>query len=387
MHKDDGYYTEIYGSVKEIDPEEWQGLMDPHVDLAMDQRLIHLLENKLSDQARFWTVVVRDLRKKLVACACLGLFQTDVAQSSPLFLQKAIQRLRKYYSNAFKLKVLFCGLPLPSGHTHLRISPAVHSPLIMRLLNQVMTEIAQKEKAQLLVVKELDVQELEKIGDLRCLGFIRGELEPIFQFSSVFKNFDAYQAALRSGYRRQVQLNVKKFNQWGFRVEHLTDPVEIYSRFSDEVHALYLNVWTKAKEKLECFPADFFRELPQSMPNQVALTLISHESRPVAFALGVMSDDIYHNLYIGLDYAHLESGDLYFNLFYQELDAVFHLNKKKILLGQTSGTFKSRLGATADPRFFWVRPLNPLLRFLFKYFQNLIFPKVKPPQGNQVFKI
>ncbi len=383
---DAGFYTEICDSIKQVDPEEWHSLIDADLDLAMDQRLIHLLERSLSGQARFWTVLVRDRQKQLIACACLSLFQTDIVQSASGFLQTMIQRLRQKWPNVLKLKVLFCGLPLPCAHSHFRVREAIDLQPILKILNKTMTVIARREKASLLVLKELDAIQDAQLNNIRGLGFVRGELEPLYQLAANFKDFNDYRAALRSPYRNQIQANVKRFNQSGLKVEHFLDSEEIYSRFNDAVHRLYLNVWEKAKEKLECFSLDFFREVARSLPNQVAFTLISDDQKPVAFALGMIGADTYYNLYVGLDYDYNETADLYFNLFYHELDVVFRFNKKKIFLGQTSGMFKSRLGAAPSARFFWVRPLNPILAMIFKYFQSIIFPRINPIKQNQVFK-
>ncbi len=381
-----GYYTEVYDSIKDIDPNEWQSLIDASQDLAMDPRLIHLMEKTLHNQARFWTVLVRDRQKQLIACACLSLFQTDIVQSASGFLRKWVERLRSYWPNALKLKVLFCGLPSPAAHSHFRARASVDLQSVLQVLNEAMSAIASREKAALVVLKELDTGQDEQVSNLQNLGFVRGELEPLYQLSGAFKDFDDYRAALRSTYRNQIRANIKKFKQSGLKVEHLLDSEEIYSRFNESVYQLYLNVWKKAKEKLECYSLDFFREIAKAVPNQVIFTLVTDAGKPVAFALGLMGEEHYYNLYVGLDYSYNDETDLYFNLFYHELDAVFKMNKKTIFLGQTSGMFKSRLGAFPDPRYFWVRPLNPILRILFKHLQSVIFPKVNLIKANQVFR-
>lgn len=380
------FIVETFDSVKQINHQEWHNLIDVNDDVAMDLRLIHLLETTLQDQAQFWTVIVRDQQRQLVACACLSLFSTDIVQSATGFAKTAVEWLRSLWPNALKLKVLFCGLPLPSGETHLRIRYPDQAKSILTLIKAKMQQIAAKQKAHLLVFKEMDEAQKQQFADLQDLGFILGELEPVYQLSRMFKDFNEYQQALRSSYRHQIRKNCDRFSQAGLQVEHLFDPDEIFHRFNDGLHQLYLNVWSRAKEKLECFSLAFFKELPRALPHQVSLTLIKDVHRPVAFAIGIHTPKTYHNLYIGLDYSYLENSDLYFNLFYHELDFVFRASKKNILLGQTSGFFKSRLGATPESRYFWVYPLNPMLRLIFTYFKSLIFPKVDIYESREVFK-
>jgi predicted N-acyltransferase len=380
------YRTEIYPSIQNINPNEWYTLIDVEKDIAMDQRLIRLMETTLNNQAGFWIVLFRDKQNKLAACACLSLFQTDIFQSAPGFLKKAVQLIRQYWTNAFKLKVLFCGLPTPSAHSHFRVREDVDIDIITSLLHETMVLIADQEKAALLVLKELDSSQHKQVNNLKKLGFVDGELEPLYQLRADFKDFEDYCNNLRSSYRYQVMANVKKFNRTELKVETFFDAAEIADHFTDSVYQLYVNVWEKAKEKLECMSIHFFRDIARMLPNQVVFTLITDQQTPVAFAIGLMSVDTYYNLYVGLDYSYNQKADVYFNLFYHELDVVFRLDKKKILLGQTSCSFKSRLGGVPDPRFFWVRPLNPFLHILFKGMKSFFFPKVKLISTNKVFK-
>jgi len=382
----DEFSIEIQDSINRIDFQEWNRFIRSD-DLSMDPRIISLLEETLRNQARFWIIIIKGPQKQWIAVACLALFHTDIIQSSPLFVQKIIQKLRVYKPNTLKIKVLFCGLPIPAGQSHFRLAASAPTSKILDLLTQTMTKIARQEKAHLIVFKELNDQEKNEVKHLQSKGFFSGELEPLFQFNPEFNNFDEYISALRSGYRRQIQLNMKKFNPLEYRVEHIFNPEEIYQKFTSEVHQLYLNVWHKAKEKLECFPREFFQKLPRALSDRVVFTLIQYKNQPVAFSIGLLSLQSYHNLYVGLDYSHTEKADLYFNLFYQELGLIFTLKKKQIFLGQTSTAFKTRLGAIPDARFFLVKPLNPLLKIIFKYFKNLIMPKIQKLDSNQVFKM
>ncbi len=377
------YTCELYNSVMQINSKEWQALI-PDTDLAMNQDLIFLIEKTLHDQAQFWTVAIRNKQHQLVACACLNLFQTDILQSAPLMLQKIAGVIRTKHPKAFKKNVLFCGLAVPSGHTHIRISPSVDTKLILKLIAEQMYQLAKQVQAQLIVFKEFSPEQFDQVESLQELGFYRGELAPIFQLTHSFKDIKDYQSALRSRYRLQMKNNLKKFNS-NFKVEHIFDANKISERITPEIYQLYLNVWGKAKEKLECLSIDFFQLLPRSLPNQTVLTLISHDGHPVAFSMGLITEKAYYSIYVGLDYSYNAENDLYFNLFYHELDLAFSINKPEIYLGQTSERFKSRLGAIAEGRFFLMKPVTSSMQLIFKYFHKLIFPKMPELPVNNVF--
>jgi len=385
MGEQDDYICELHHSVLEINSNEWDQLVPSSEDLAMNQRLIRFLEITLSQQARLWTISVRDKQGQLVCCACISLFQTDVLQSVPRLFKVVISAFRHLWLNIFKWKVIFCGLPIPAGHSHLRFSPGVNIQAILGALNELMQGLAKKEGARLLVFKELNRDQFNCLKSLNTMGFQSGLLPPIYELPHNFKDFDQYESLLRANYRRQIRLNKKKFDRFGLSVEYIFDDEEISARFTEEVYQLYLNVWEKAKEKLECFPFEFFSGLPKIFPGQVVMTLISDCRRPISFSIALVTNAAYHNLYIGLDYSLNRKVHLLFNLFYEELAVVFRLHKKQIYLGQKSDGFKSRLGATASARYFFVRPLDTTTRVCFKWFHIFIFPRIKYYQ-RKVFK-
>lgn len=380
------YQSQIYDSVLDIPSQEWNRLSNSNKDLAMNQKLIHLMEKTLSEQAKFWTIAFRNQQHQLVACANLSLFQSDIIQSAPPFVQKLIRKIRAVQPNLFRWNILFCGLPIPSGHSQLRFLPGIDPKPILMLLNEAMQNLAKQQQAKLIVLKEFDSNQATEITHLTTLGFCQGELAPLFVLQRSFKDFADYLTAIRSNYKHQIQSNIKKFKQSNLRVEHIVDPHEIRIRFTEQVYQLYLNIWEKAKEKLECLTLNFFQELPHTMPTQIVLTLISDHDNPVAFAMSLVNDENYYNLYTGMDYSLKEKTDLYFNLFYHEIDYAFGFQKKWIFLGQTSDHFKARLGAIAEPRFFFVRARNPILQIIFKLFRSLIFPKLPAVIKHDVFK-
>jgi len=379
------YTYQLFRSITDVDEDEWYSLVNN--DLAMNIALIRLMENTLSSQAKFWTAMIYNNQQQPVACACLCLFQSDGIQSSPLWVINLFKSIRKIWPNCLKFKVLFCGLPFPSAETHFKIADNVEAKPIMSLITKIMHELAHQQKASLIVFKELcDNQRSQLTNIFTELNYIQGDIVPTYQLEGSFTGFDDYQNALRSKYRWQMQQNIKKFTTSGLTIRQETDPKIIEQLFTDEVYQLYLNVWEKANEKLECFPKEFFGQLGYAMPNETRLTLIYQEDVVVAFAIGLLHNKCYKNLYCGIDYDVNLKTDCYFNLFYAELGSAFAEGATKIQMGQTSDHFKSRLGAQPHKRYFFVKNSNKLVNNVLKIFRQLIFPAVQEPIKCQVFK-
>lgn len=381
------YTYQLYDSIFDIDPVQWYQVVDVIHDLSMNRELIHLTETSLSNQAKFWNVLIRDSNQQPVACACLCLFQADGVQSCPEIIMCTATAIRKVWPNILKFSVLFCGLPIPSAETHLKIVAHVDPEPILILLNEVMQKLATQQKADLVVLKEFSEDHAANISTaLHALNFIRGDVAPTYELHRHFSDFKDYQSALRANYRRQVQKTMNKFMAANLHVQQVEGAAAIENLFTDQVYQLYLNVWRKSAEKLECLPQTFFSQLGYAMPLEARLTLISEGKQVVAFAIGLLHNQVYKNLYCGIDYVLNAKADLYFNLYYHELDYAFIDKATKITLGQTSDEFKSRLGAIAHPRYFFVRAKNPLAQWALKIFHTLLFPAVTLPAKRQVFK-
>lgn len=368
------YHYKIYSSITDVDPNSWNSIIDAQNDLAMNQQLIALMENSLSNQAQFWTIVFY-MKEEPIACACLSFFRVDSLQSAPRWIYKITKTCRQLKSNLGHIGVLFCGLPVPCGHTHIRLKPTIQPGPIFDLLVPLMEELGGQVKANLIVFKELEHQQLEQFNSLKQHGFIMGPVQPMHELRYNFANFNDYHHALRSNYRHQITANLRKFSDKKCEIIHTSDATEIYHRFTNEVYQLYLAVWERSKERLEQFPAEFFRNLGHALPGKTTLTLIYQNAKPIAFSIGIRNQHNYYNLYCGVDYSLKEELDLYFNLFYQELDGAFKQNVQTIFLGQTSDRFKLRLGSIPTPRYFWVRTRHTWAQWILKSFKFLIFPQ------------
>src|SRR5207249_4285222 len=121
-------------------------------------------------------------------------------------------------------------------------------------------------------------------------------------------------ASLRSHYRRKIMLSRKKFEKSGLWVEHLRGGDGIDRLYNDDVHRLYLSVLDGADVKLECLPAEFFRELARQFPDDAAFTFIRRNERVVAFSCGLIHQNSYQNLFVGYDSDLNAEADLYFNV-------------------------------------------------------------------------
>jgi predicted N-acyltransferase len=248
-----------------------------------------------------------------------------------------------------------------------------------------MQQLARVHRARLIVFKELNAADRTQFQGLGELGYIDGEVPPSHLLERGFISFDDYCAQLQSGYRRQVRASQRKFAKGKFQVSFLNGE-QIAAAYTKQMHELYLAVWRRAKYRLEIFPGEFFRECARKFGARASMTVITKDDRPVAFAFGLTEGRIYHNLYVGIDYAMNNDADLYFNLYYLDINQAMRRGATTLHLGQTSDEFKARLGCRQEPLWFKVRATNRMLHRLLSLFARFVFPPVFRVGERNVFR-
>ena len=122
-----------------------------------------------------------------------------------------------------------------------------------------------------------------------------------------------------------------------------------------------------------------------------AFTVIFQGERIVAFVCGIFDRDNYLNFFCGFDYPLNEVADLYFNLPYEDLDYalrqnVLRQNVRSLHVGQTANEFKSRVGCSLEPRFFYVKSRDPVLQMLVRAGSLYLFPPAPPITERNLFR-
>ena len=376
----------IYDSITDISPTDWQRLAGSEPDLGMDPRLIRVLEETLADQCRMWTMMVEDPTGALVACACLCLFLVDALSAAAPLVRQIAGFVRTSWANFLKFGVLFCCLPVPAGENHIRMTPEADRGAVLTAVHEGMRRLARMHHVRMMMFKEFEVARQGEFEPLERLGYLRGDVPMAYNLPGDFRSFDEYRSALKSRYRHQIMRSVKKFQQAGFRAVHVHDSTEIERLYTDRMHELYEAVWSRAEARLEKLPAEFFRQTARAFPGRTSLTIIYRGENVAGFTFGLSSGRVYHNIRSGIDYALNDEGDLYFNLFYNDLDQAFRRGHEEIHLGQDSDSFKTRLGSVPQSLSFYLRAPNPFLQGGLKAFSPLLFPKIPGVRAHDVFK-
>jgi hypothetical protein len=351
----------------------------------MDARFIAAVERSMAQDARFWCLMVHDARHRPVGAACLSLYWLDLVGLGQPRLRRIAEPVRRLMPGFLKLPVLFCGLPVSAGQSHLAMVPQANPDEVLAQVDAALSLLARRHRAWLIVLKEFAPEEVGHTDRLLGLGYVRGDSFPMNHFPARFKTFHEFCASLRSHYRYKIRRSQRKFEQAGFQVEHLSGQAA-QERYTDEVHRLYESVVEQAKVRLECLPRAFFVELVRQFPEEVRFLAVLRDRRIVAFSWGLLADEVYQNLFIGLDYAWNAQADLYFNLMAEDLTYALGQGVRDIRVGQTADVFKSRLACDARPRLVYLKGAGRVMGWLVRRFARWFFPPPSPPPRRDLFR-
>jgi len=191
-------------------------------------------------------------------------------------------------------------------------------------------------------------------------GFISGPTLPTFRIPVAWPDFISYLSAMRSTYRRRIQLALSR--GCNLKLAVLTDK----ERFDNSLHALYLNVFRRSGYPLECLPAAFFRRFPG------VITVFRDGPAPVGFVQTLRQGDRLIFLFGGLDYSRLKFNDTYLNMLLYIIRTGIESGCREIDLGQTAGTSKLRLGAKMIPLYLHATHPSPIVRWILRRTSRLL---------------
>src|SRR5262245_51173635 len=136
------------------DEAQWNCLRFSGGDPHMDPRFIRTVERSMADQAKFWSVLIRDCNGQPVGSACFCLYRVDGSLFMEGWAQRTTRAIQKIIPGYMRMRVLFCGLPVSGGQSHLRIAEDADHGAILRLLDDLLMKIARQQRVRIVVMKE-----------------------------------------------------------------------------------------------------------------------------------------------------------------------------------------------------------------------------------------
>lgn len=367
----------IWRAVDDIDLDAWESVRQPD-DIFMNVRFLRAIECSLGEQTDFFYLLFRSADGSPAAITCLSTHVMDgTLMTPPGRMKQALSLLGRVLPWTVYYKLLFCGIPLSAGQSHLRFAPGADRAGIIAALCRIMDRVAATHRARVIVWKEFSDDERAGSDEVLKYGYRRADSPPMNVALRQFTSFDGFLASLNSDRRNKIRRSLKKLAGGNLRILRTSDPEEIQRRFTDAVHRLYISMFERSDTKVEFMPAEFFRQLPVHLRENCRFHFLLRGEQVLAFGASVLSASSYHPLLAGVDYEHNAAFDLYFNMMYETFaDALSH-DVATIHVGANADEFKqARLGCHPEPRSIYIKGARVPIRLVLRLLFDRLFPAI-----------
>lgn len=199
-----------------------------------------------------------------------------------------------------------------------------------------------------------------------CDGMVSGHTLPCCRLEVRWPDFAAYRTAMRSHYRHTLD-----------RVLHhsaalTAEPLASPAGFTDDMHALYLNVFRRSAYPLECLTPAFFRAFPAT------ITVFRAQGRCAGFVQTLRHADTLYFMFGGVDDTMLARSDTYRCMLLHMIRTGIDSGCRWIDLGQTAEAIKLKFGCTLAPRRMQATHAAPAARWLLRRAAGLL--SYRPPE-------
>lgn len=348
----------IFQFFEDVPIEEWKTCCDKDNSVYLDPRFVTAVEKALINQAKFWYVIFYDSSHTPVSIATFSMYTMDLTILA-VGRHKGIRGLIQKFFPSFK--AIVCGIPVPMGHSSFSLKNFPDKNALIDKCDEVMQHLGKLKNVNFFLYKEFDPNDDKVMSRLLDHGYIHSYEPPMYIMESKYKNLPDYIHHLNSKSRNSIKGVLEKLkNNKAIKKIRLTSKEEILSQFTPAVYELYVNVVKKAQCENELMPYSFFCEMAMNFPKSLGLSLIKLQDHVIAFAFSLKINGIFYGVFCGMDYSKSHGLELYKNLLYQELDYAFTEHVHLIELGQTSDTFKKRLGGNPIPISIYYKGKGPL---------------------------
>ena len=377
-----------FESIDDIEEVTWNSIV-PGDSFFHRYRFVRSMEKARVQDSQFWYLLFYR-GNRLAGSAVLTTFSIALELFTGGFTKSWIKSMRRFYPDFFKVKILFCGLPISIGRHNLFVADSHDGYEIMNLLYREMLSISKERNISYLCLKEFDDRFVELNDFFLKHNFFCLQSIPYVSMDIRWSRFADYLKDLRHAYRRQIKKTLEKRGWIEPCIEMSNSLPEddeehlILSRCKAVCNAekffdLYNEVMEHAGIKLETLNQKFFEEIFENMHDEFELLSFVQGKEVLGSAILHTHDKSLTFLLIGLNYRTLRAYDVYFNMTYALVKLAIDRRCSVLNLGQTSYYLKQRIGGTCNNLYFLLKSKNPLIQLTFKLFKKYFFPAPQVP--------
>ena len=332
-----------------------------------DHRDHELVADTLGFDCR--VLVVEDAAGTALALQPCFFVEQDVVATAPRFIRHFAAALRRLFPRALRLQMLMIGCA--TGESDLT-APDHVTEIVAAL-----PRLAREQGASLIVWKDMPVRHRAALEPVRA-RFPRIDGMPLTMLPLGYIDFEDYLAshlshAMRKNLRRK------------FRRLETAPPIEFTAttRISDvleEAHALYLQVFDRARLQFEKLTPEFLLGLEQRLGERARFFLWRQEGRLIAVSICMLHEGVLRDEYLGLDYRVALDLHLYYVTFRDVLSWAITEGLLSYVSTPLNYEPKLHLGFALEPLDLYVGPAAEWAR----PFLHLALPYIGPTRAEPI---
>lgn len=262
------------------------------------------------------------------------------------------------------------------GEGHLGTTAPQDEPWVSQALHSILDQIARKEKASLVVLKDFPAQYRQTLNTFALNGYTRIPSMPLTHLELKYANFDEYLTTLGKATRKNLR---RKFRATERAPKIEFEVVTDISPHVDQIYPLYLQVHERSPLKFETLTKDYLCNLGKLMPERTRFFIWRQNRKIIAFSVCLVHGDTIYDEYLGLDYNVALDLHLYFYTLRDILSWAIEHGIKHYCSSPLNYDPKFHLGCDLVPLDLYVRHTAPLLNPIFGRAVKLLEPTRHDP--------
>lgn len=367
----------VFDSIHEIEPARWDGI---DTDPFSTHSVLRALESAGLNGVKMRFAVLDDGRRLPALCIPLARVDIDASLLTHGAFHGLIQAMRVVRTSFLNTSIMICGVPLSVGNRPLRIRCGFDRERAHGLAAGLLQELAAQEGSSWCVFKEIPLGDLDNVQ--RSLGrhWTLAPSEPGWTLPIRWSSYDGYVASLRSAYRYKLRKSTRKLRGHQVDVEIST----LEKGFRPEMHSLYEAVVQRARVRLETLTPVFFENLGRQCGQRARIIHFSRKGKTIGWVALLLDGDEAYDLFHGIDYFENAELDLYFNQLAETIRFAIQRSIRRLHLGQSTATAKTRFGAIRRPLWIAIHNRHRALNAMVRHSRRVLFPE-EPAISRRVF--
>jgi len=367
---------QFYSSIDKLPKLDWEHF-NTKGNILFKPGYLKGIESSLKNEIEFNYILFFDPQKKPIGFAVTQFITVNTKELQSRELPYNIcKSIKNTLLKNIDVNVLVCGNIYACGEHHFVFNEQQisHKEAYLSLTKALKDtrNMDHSEKPSYILIKEFWPQTFENSNEIIKEGFSEINIDPnmVLKLKPHWKTFDDYLVSMRTKFRTRAKKVLS--NSKSIETKNLTANDLIFHK--KKIEKLYYSVIDNAYFKLGKLNIEVFISLKETLLDKFIFTGYFIKSELIGFKTCFVQQNNIEAFHVGFDYNYKKSHNIYQRILYDYVDLAIKHKVPRLLLGRTSETIKSCVGAEPVDMKLFVRHRNSISNKLLKPLTDFITP-------------